>query len=475
MTKANGGLHRAATLRRVRFLKLALTAVAVTLAVACGAPAAPVADPGRPNLDAVVVSMDYGVPDGPEVYSIGYTYANASGNRYFSGTGGLGTDELSSASVRFGVSGFVDIPMWLTAAIHPDGGAVWVVTGVDGKSVAFRTGLYGGGAGHILIDFPLETFSLSPPILVIGKSGQVGLTTTRAVDGLDTLLPGARIEFIEDGAGNGNLRITRGDRSSTISVRNAPDATFMIGSDSTLYSYVISTDRYPHGAIGDQNEWGGVTALPVGDGAGAGLLLLNDDDVFEGLYPILADFDGDGVEEIIGTVSNRTGGARLIVIENGKTGMRIAAESEPIGTAFRWTHQVAVAPFGPNGEMELATIRTPHIGGVAEFYRLSDGKLERVASLSGGYSSHVNGSRNLDMAVAGDFDGDGNVELLVPSRNRLSLVALRRSGESAEEVWELWLGSPLATNLAGVVLPDGSDGRIILGAVTRDGELLIWQ
>ncbi|MCI0852488.1 MAG: hypothetical protein J4O01_10590, partial [Chloroflexi bacterium] len=214
MMKANGGWHRAATPRRARLLKLALAAVALILAAACGAPAAPVTDPGRPNLDAVVVSMDYGVPDGSEVYSIGYTYANASGNRYFSGTGGLGTDELSSASVRFEVSGFVDIPMWLTAAIHPDGGAVWVVTGVDGKSVAFRTGLYGEGAGHILIDFPLETFSLSPPILVIGKSGQVGLTTTRAVDGLDTLLPGARIEFIEDGAGNGNLRITRGDRSS---------------------------------------------------------------------------------------------------------------------------------------------------------------------------------------------------------------------------------------------------------------------
>ena len=178
--------------------------------------------------------MDYGGPDGSEVYSIGYTYENASGNRYFSGTGGLGTDELSSASVRFEVSGFVDIPMWLTAAIHPDGGAVWVVTGVDGKSVAFRTGLYGEGAGHILIDFQLETFSLSPPILVIGKSGQVGLTTTRAVDGLDTLLPGARIEFIEDGAGNGNLRITRRDRSSTISVRNPSDCTLLCGADCPL-------------------------------------------------------------------------------------------------------------------------------------------------------------------------------------------------------------------------------------------------
>ncbi len=79
------------------------------------------------------------------------------------------------------------------------------------------------------------------------------------------------------------------------------------------------------------------------------------------------------------------------------------------------------------------------------------------------------------MAIAGDFDGDGNVELLVPSRNRMALVALRRSGNSVGEVWELWLGSPLATNLVGIELPDGSDGRISLGAVTRDGELLIWK
>ena len=49
----------------------------------------------------------------------------------------------------------------------------------------------------------------------------------------------------------------------------------------------------------------------------------------------------------------------------------------------------------------------------------------------------MNGSRNLDQAVAGDFDGDGAVDLIVPSRDQKSLIALRRIGDSVEEVWEL--------------------------------------
>jgi hypothetical protein len=112
---------------------------------------------------------------------------------------------------------------------------------------------------------------------------------------------------------------------------------------------------------------------------------------------------------------------------------------------------------------------------VAEFYRLDGGKLELVASLPGGYSSHVNGTRNLDMASAGDFDGDGTVELLVPSRDRQSLVALHRTEGGVVEAWQLLLGSPLATNLAGVEIQDGPENKIGLGVVTTAGELLVWQ
>jgi len=45
-------------------------------------------------------------------------------------------------------------------------------------------------------------------------------------------------------------------------------------------------------------------------------------------------------------------------------------------------------------------------------------------------------------------------------------------GDSVEEVWELELGSRLASNLA-VLLAD--DESLILGAATEDGRLLIWQ
>ena len=74
--------------------------------------------------------------------------------------------------------------------------------------------------------------------------------------------------------------------------------------------------------------------------------------------------------------------------------------------------------------------------------------------------------------MTGDFDGDGNVELLVPSRDQKTLLALRRVGNTVEEVWELPLGARLATNLTTVESPNGA---ITLGAVTEDGALLIWQ
>jgi hypothetical protein len=86
--------------------------------------------------------------------------------------------------------------------------------------------------------------------------------------------------------------------------------------------------------------------------------------------------------------------------------------------------------------------------------------------------SHLNGSRNLDQAAAGDFDGDGNVELLVPSRDQETLVALRRIGDSVEEVWKLELGSRLGTNLSVV---ETEDGGLVLGASTENGILHIWQ
>ena len=79
-------------------------------------------------------------------------------------------------------------------------------------------------------------------------------------------------------------------------------------------------------------------AVPTVDGAEATDPLLEETDVFEGLYPMLADIDQDGEQEIIGTVSNPTTGAMLVVMKRVGTIVEVVVVSEPTGTGFRWTH-----------------------------------------------------------------------------------------------------------------------------------------
>jgi hypothetical protein len=75
--------------------------------------------------------------------------------------------------------------------------------------------------------------------------------------------------------------------------------------------------------------------------------------VAEGIAPIWADLTGDGVREIIVTISNADQGAQIVVL-NG-VGVQIAA-GPAIGKGLRWRHQVAVAPFAPDGSLELAAV-----------------------------------------------------------------------------------------------------------------------
>jgi hypothetical protein len=79
------------------------------------------------------------------------------------------------------------------------------------------------------------------------------------------------------------------------------------------------------------------------------------------------------------------------------------------------------------------------------------------------------------MTVAGDFDGDGQLELIMPIQLFMQqLGALSRQATAAQGVstaWSLELVNKLTTNLAAVPLPGGG---IALGAGRDDGVLLIW-
>jgi hypothetical protein len=194
---------------------------------------------------------------------------------------------------------------------------------------------------------------------------------------------------------------------------------------------------------------------------------LSEQDVVEGLSPIWADLDGDGEREIVVTLSNAAEGARIAVFsEEGKE----IASGPAVGQGFRWRHQLAVAAFGPEGQLELVDVLTPHIGGVVEFYRLENAEL-RVMARVPGHTSHILGSRNLDMAAAGDWDSDGRVELLVPTQNRAELSGIRRTPEGAEVVWSLPVGGRINTNI-GVVTD--SDGGLSIAVGREDRVLRIW-
>lgn len=244
-----------------------------------------------------------------------------------------------------------------------------------------------------------------------------------------------------------------------------PDARVVSAPDGRLVALVAPTDRYAHGVLGDDLEAAAVEIWS--DAEDLVHIEVGSPAVIEGLAPIIADVDGDDIPELIVTVSDADHGAR---IEAYSLEGDYLAGSEPIGQGYRWLHQLGVGAAGPAGETELIAVRTPHIGGVVEAYRLEGDRLERVASAPG-YSSHQLGSANLDMALLADADGDGRLEVVVPTQDMTMLGALQRVADGFVEISRLPLEGTLATNVAAT---GDDDGHLVLAAGTADGRLRIF-
>ena len=230
---------------------------------------------------------------------------------------------------------------------------------------------------------------------------------------------------------------------------------------------VQPTDRYPHGVLGDELEASSLAVQSTNTGFGVDASVEDDDgSVIEGIAPILADLTGDGKPEILVTISNGEVGARLGVFD---TDLGLIAESDPIGKGRRWRNQLAVAPIGPDGEIEVIDIFTPHIGGPMEFFRLEGDRLNLVASQTG-FTSHAIGSRNLDMAIVADADGDGSLDVVAPTNDRTELGIVTRTDDGTEVVGTVELPGRLTTNI-GV---RSVDDRLQFAVGTENNQLLIW-
>jgi hypothetical protein len=285
---------------------------------------------------------------------------------------------------------------------------------------------------------------------------------------------------------SGGLILQNAQQRRRLSIPALPEARLVFSRDGLLALLSHPTQRYAHGVLGDTIEAAGLTIIDLQQRQKPRVVPISDEKVIEGLAPILADVDGDGVSEIVVTESDEVQGARLVIYRaNGD----MMAQGPPIGQGFRWRHQLAVGPFGPQGEMEIVSVQTPHIGGIVEFFQLDGSMLRSVASVYGmqrvemsatgdfaplagsGYGSHIIGSRNLDMGLAGDLDADGRLEVLVPNQARTHLTAIRRSQNGAHAIWAVPIGGHLSSNLAAVNLPGTG---IIVAAGHDGGKLRLW-
>jgi hypothetical protein len=250
-------------------------------------------------------------------------------------------------------------------------------------------------------------------------------------------------------------------------VRALPDARIAISDTGLGALYAASTTRYDHGILGDNLE-GEMAVIYNPETLSETRIALPDNDVFEGVMPFWADIDEDGTHDLVTTVSNVEVGARIRVYRTDGT---MLAEGDPINEGDHWRHQLAFGAFGANGEHELVTVRTPDTGGVVEYYRYQDGKLVLTAEQPG-YTSHVANTRNLDLAVAGDFNGDGQLEIVLPDQERHTLNALQRTMDGVAVVWSVSLDGALTSNLAAITLTNES---LALAAGTDKGIIQVWQ
>lgn len=227
------------------------------------------------------------------------------------------------------------------------------------------------------------------------------------------------------------------------------------------------TARYDHAVLGDELEAEAVEVRR--DDGGWTRFRLPDDAVFEDLTPRLADLDGDGRDEVIVVRAGFGTGAALVVLGLDGPDLVQLAESEPIGTGYRWLNPVGAGDFDGDGRQEIAVVRTPHIGGILMIYRREGADLAVLGRFEG-YSNHQMGATVLGMSAVLDLDGDGADDIVVPRQDRSRIAAISFAGGAFREIAAVDLPAPVATSMVTVQIDGNGQADIVLGLA--DGRLV---
>jgi FG-GAP-like repeat len=194
----------------------------------------------------------------------------------------------------------------------------------------------------------------------------------------------------------------------------------------TSARYAEPTDRYDHGILGDDLEWGALV-LTFRNGSKT-TLRLPDTRVFEDIEPRIADVDGDGSPEVIVIETDMSRGASLAIYD--AKGKRTATPY--IGRSHRWLAPLGAADLDGDGIVEVAYIDRPHLAKTLRIWRYQNDKLVPVAELAG-LTNHQIGQ---DFILGGIRDCGQGPEIITVNTNwsRLMASTLLNGALSARDI-----------------------------------------
>jgi hypothetical protein len=204
-----------------------------------------------------------------------------------------------------------------------------------------------------------------------------------------------------------------------------------LGAELVLYAaYYGATNRYAHNVLGPLRDNTSLTIhLRPADAPNSFTcprgVALPDDLVFEGVRPILADVSGDGVPEILTTISSQTQGARVSVFDIH--GEEIAATPH-IGTRYRWLGLIGAADLDGDGAIEIAYVDRPHLAKTLRVWRYAGGVLTEVSALQG-LTNHKIGEPFISGGIR---DCGAGPEIITADARWRQIVATRLVGGALE-------------------------------------------